>query len=345
MLLVGCGPDSFLDRRDMQIDDGGGEQAANVRLDVDWLSAFDTKPTGMTAMAFSDIGQRLSNASNNVDSMDISVSPGIWRLLMFNMTPGEFGSMAFSEINNFDSIRVSLRPMMEDDAREWAPNARFMREPEEFAITTDSMTITDNLQADDCDSIIDEGSKRIYVYRENPHPIATTLSIRVEVRGIENARSVEGSIDGMAGGYLLTQGHASTTQGTFLLDEWKGAVDNTEDSIGHITTSITTFGLPFHKGEDITKRDSTANWLTLFFKLRDGKTTCTYRYPVGNEFHYIKVEHGNRVVTTEQTLSLDIDISGNKAPHLPNVINNGSASGFSADVDPWKDGGTSEITF
>lgn len=345
LLLVGCGADNFLDRRDFNLPDDNNKQAASVRLDVDWLSAFGTKPSGLSVMAFSDGGQRVSNASNTVDSMDLRLSAGSWRMLLFNLTPGEFGSMSFSSLDSYDDVKVSLNQLAESSAKAWAQDNNFLRQPEEFALTTDSMNIAADLTAKDCDTIVNQGTKTVYVYRENPHTIATTLTVNVKVKGIENARTVEGSIDGMARGYFLTQRHADTSAGTFLLDDWKGKVDDAKDSIGHITTSITTFGLPYHEGEDITRRDSMANVLTLYFLLRDGKTTCVFHYPVGNNFRYVKKENGRDVETTEQTLSLDITIDGADFPHLPNVITDNNASGFNAEVDPWQDGGSTEVTF
>lgn len=345
LLLAACGPDNFLMRRDIQSDISDGHTAA-VRIDVDWLQDFNSEPTGMSALLFPTEGSSANDASNNVKSVDFKLRSDTWRLLLFNLTPDEFGSLEFSGLDNYDSARVDLLPSSMKGRKSWSQTTTFMQEPESIAVALDTITIAQDLTATDCDYTSGSGDTAVYVYNVTPRSFVTTLSVKVKVNGLAYARSVEASVDGMANGYMLTQQHATASTGTYLLDDWKGIIENKNDSSGYITTSIQTFGLPYEPNEDIANRDSTKNMLTLYFLLRDGKTTRIYHYPVGNKFRYTTTIDGIQEFTTEQTLSLDIDIESGDVPDLPKVDDpDNGASGFSAEVDPWDNGGTTDIDF
>lgn len=325
--LTSCGADAFLDRRDL-IDDYGSR--ANVRLDVDWMTHFKSKPTGMTVMLYPDEGARQEDETNDVESMTLNVERGRHRLLLFNLTRGEYGSMRFYGIDNYDSLRVQLTPMQSTKA--WDDTISYRHQPEPFGVATDTMMITPQM--------VDESHATgdTIVFHETPMPITTTVSIKVHIGGLDNARSVAGAVSGIADGYLLTAGHAMTTGGTQQLSNWQAKRDSVGNG-GYISTTITTFGLPYREGEVLENRGSMANVLTLFFNLRDGKSTRLYRLPIGNKFHY----------TTDGSLSsrtIALEVTLDSGITLPDVTPDGNkASGFDAVVDKWEDGETVDVGF
>lgn len=349
--LLSCGPDSFLDRRNTIIDNG---QTARVRLYVDWTKTGNSKPSGMTVMMFSPDGSNNENATNNVDSIDLSLPLSTYRLLVFNLSPAEFGSMTFNNTDSYSNINVTLNDLQSRQNEEWDSGVTYQREPEAFAMETDTINVTKQM-VEACS----DDSTMTYVYNETPASIVSTLNIKVHVRGIANIRTVEGSISGMAGGYMLTQHHPSTSTATHLLDEWRSTTDADSTANGVITASISTFGLPYDGISDIGSRDSTANVLTLFFSLRDGKTTQTIKYNVGNRFQYVSAESNDRsqaesnsnsskanIATRAASIrTLYLDLTINDGPTLPDVQDDNNSSGFNADVDPWEDGGNTDVDF
>ena len=341
LLLTACGPDSFLDRREIYTDDG---VTAKIRLDVDWLSSFGSKPSGMTVMAFPGKGKRTESHTNSVDSETLSLTKGTWRILLFNLTPDEFGSLAFTGLDDYDSLRVNLTKMPRQSSRAWDDGASYRCEPEAVGIATDTVEVTKRM-VDESYELRANGGDTVYVVKETARPVTTTLNIRVKVKGLANAIGLQGSISGMADGYMLMQHHAVTSGNAHFLDDWKFALADGSKSDGYATTTIKTFGLPFKDGEVLSLRDSTANVLTLYFELRDGKTTRTFKLNAGHLFHYVRGSGSDRAYTSERTQVLDLVVDGDNIPQLPDVENNRSASGFDAHVDPWDDGGNTDVHF
>lgn len=339
-LLSACGPDSFLDRREVYTDDG---LTAKVRFDVDWLTRFCSSPTGMTVMAFPEKGVRTETQTNSVSSTTMELAKGGWRMLIFNLTPDEFGALSFSGLDDYDSLRVSLNEMPSGTSRAWDDGMTYRREPDEIGTATDTIAVTSRMVDDSYRARQTGNDTLVYVFNETPRVITTSLNVRVRVKGLKYARSMEGSISGMADGYMLTQHHPVNSGDTHKLSEWSMKLDSPGSADGYATTTIKTFGLPFNDGGTIASRDSTANTLRLYFLLRDGKTTRTYQYNVGHLFHYVTTDGGQRAYTTERTMTLDLIFDEGNIPQLPAVDDDNKGTGFDAHVDPWDDGGNTNI--
>lgn len=355
LMLTACGPDSFLDRRDMY---ANVTRTPKVRLEVDWLKKCGVKPTGMTVLMPGMKGNYFSTSTNSVDGIDLNLNADSYPTLVYNLSPDEFGSMDFHNADNYDSIHVTLTPITMRANESWDKDVKYLREPEDLAVALDTINITDEM-AERYSATIrqrlsdgvpsDKADTVMYVFHETTAPVVSTLNVVVRVLGLKNAASVEGNINGMADGYYLTGLHSTKGQGIHLLDSWKAQFDKGSSRDGYITTTIKTFGLPHGTEENIENRDSTLNYLTLNFKLVDGKTTRTYRYAVGNDFKYIVEQNGHQDYTTRVTLELDLRLDANSRgddlPDLPDVKPDGGSSGtgFDAHVDDWEDGGSSDI--
>lgn len=310
---------------------------ALLRLDADW-SEFGNEPTGMTVALHPDSGARFEESSNDVRTMYLNVENRRYRLLLNNLTPGEFSSMNFSDMNMYDAAHTTLAPLVRTN-QAWDKGVTYSQEPEALAISTDTFDLSNGWAAA-ADAQIVQGDTIIYIIRETPRPVVTTLTVRVSVNGINNARSVEGSISGMANGYMLTQWHSTTDTTRMLLSGWKATLDTT-DRNGYIETTIQTFALPYSAGEELSQRSSNSNMLQLYFRLHDNNTAILCSYNVGSLFKYID-EDGQP--TNRHTLNMLLDIGD--AIELPDVPGDkGNSSGFDADVEPWDDGDTKDVTF
>lgn len=352
VLLCACGPDAFLDRRDMY---ANVTRSPKIRLEVDWMSEFGERPTGMTVMMRGNGGNNFSTVTNSVDGIDLSLDADSYSTLIYNLSKDEFGSLDFNKADDYDSINVKLTPITLRSDEEWDKGVKYMREPEDIGLALDTITITDEM-VNNYSAVIrqrlsdgytgDRADTVMYVFHETAYPVISTLNVKVRVKGLSNATSVEGSISGMADGFYMSQLHATYGKGTHLLDNWKGRLDSSKSKDGYITTSIKTFGLP-HGTEDVNNRDSTLNYLTLYFKLADGKTTRQFRYPVGNLFKYTNRNNTeiNAMVSLVLDLTLEASDAKNPLPDLPDVQPEGgnSGTGFDARVDDWEDGGTSDV--
>lgn len=356
LMLMSCGPDEFLIRRDMY---ANVNRTPKVRLEVDWLTLFGSKPTGMTVMMDGIGGNSFGTTTNSVDGVDLSLDKDSYHTLVYNLSSDEFGSLDFYNTDSYDSINVKLTPITMRANAAWDEGVRYMREPEDIGVALDTIDITPEM-VENYSALIrqrlsegitgDRSDTVLYVFHETVFPVVSKLNVIVRVLGLSNAASVEGSIDGMADGFYLSQLHASAGKGTHYLDNWTVKYDSASSKNGYIYTTINTFALPYGT-EDVVNRDSTLNYLTLNFNLADGKTTKQYRYAVGSMFKYINgknLQNYSTGVTLELELRIDADSregsTPTPVPNLPDVTPGGNTgTGFDAHVEDWENGGTYDI--
>ena len=336
---------------------------AKVHVDVDWITRFGEYPSGMTIMLAKD-GDAItySDITNDVDGYDMELEPGEYKMLIFNRTLGEFGSMGFSQMKSFDQA-YAYAQRQERTTDFWDVNVSYMREPEHIGCAVDTFTILPEMVDDMTRFVnwkdkVDKESQTLYI-QEVVEPMTTEMYIRVRVIGAKYMSSVIGSISGMADGFLLTQAWRRTQLGYHLLDNWSRSAITYEDgdtlkkSIGYISTTIRTFGLP-HGRELDEQRDSTSNTLSLCFTLLDEKR-LVFRYPVGKMIKYRrkdedktradegtgKTGEGTYFSKADVTLELDLIVDApfyddDEVPNLPYAQPVGTGA-FDAEVDPWGD--------
>lgn len=336
-----------------------GDDKALVRILVDWDGHFSEQPGGMTVSAYGpDSKLCFKDMSNETDSMDITLPEGENNILLFNYTPDEFGSMRFYDMDDFHRARVGLTRIMMRTPVPWDAGADFVRQPELLTVAADTVDITSR------DVRLSRGwrqgnHQRIRRIQEAPMPINSTIYIDVWVEGLINMKSVEGSINGMAGGCMLATGESTAERVTHLLEAGsarairaKGAAAEHD---GWLRFRLDCFGMPRGE-EDIDTREDGSNIFKLHFLLRDNKTTVDYEALVGRHIAYLGVEEGGtRANYTDHVTKLlylrishetDPAVPGSplSVPCLPDVIPEGDQeSGFDADVDEWEDGGEIEI--
>ena len=319
---------------------------ADVSVDIDWMSRFGERPSGMTIILAKD-GDAITftDITNDVDHYDLHLEPGEYKMIIFNRTFGEFGSMRFFRTKSFNDVFATATQLQRTTA-DWDVNAYYMREPEAIGCAVDTFTVLPEMTDGKFhfvywkDKI--DGNYEALKLREVVEPMVTELYVRVKVIGFKYMAGVVGNISGMADGFLLSQAWRRSEARYHFMERWtaKAAPDeSTEDkSVGYITTKISTFGLP-HGRELPSQRQPDYNTLSLCFTLLDD-TKHVFRYNVGDKIFY----RGKDVTDFNKfdvTLELELDItapffSDDDVPHLPYAQPSGTGA-FDAEVEPWGD--------
>ena len=328
---------------------------ADVRVNIDWETRFGEKPTGMTIMLAKD-GDSITftDISNFVDYYDLELEPGTYKMLIFNRTSGEFGSMRFFQMKSFTDA-FAYAQQLQRTTEFWDVNVSYLREPESIGCVVDTFTVVPEMT---------DGNFRFVPWRdwkgdlretltlnEIVDPMTTELYVRVKVIGYKYMASVIGNISGMADGFLLTQAWRRAQTGYHLLDAWESAPAPAESdstiSVGYITTRINTFGLP-HGRELLSQRDPNNNLLTLCFTLING-SQHVFRYPVGKHIKYKTADENGYFSKTDVTLELELLLeapffTNPEVPNLPYAQPIGTGA-FDAEVADWGDEENIDIPF
>lgn len=319
---------------------------ADVSVDIDWMSRFGERPSGMTIMLAKD-GDAITftDITNDVDHYDLQLEPGEYKMIIFNRTFGEFGSMRFGQTRSFNDVYAFAMQLQRTNA-DWDASADYIREPESIGCAVDTFTVLPEMTDGEFrfvywkDKI--DGNYESLKLREVVEPMTTELYVRVKVIGFRYMAGVVGNISGMANGFLLSQAWRRQQVGYHFLDSWKLKAapeeSSEEKSVGYITTKISTFGLP-HGRELPSQRQPAFNVLSLCFTLLDD-TKHVFRYLVGDKIFY----RGGEVADFNKhdvTLELELDItapffSDDEVPHLPYAQPSGTGA-FDAEVEPWGD--------
>ena len=339
---------------------------AMTRVNVDWMKYFEERPDGMTLILAKDGDEiTFTDMTNEVDNYNLNLEPGFYKMLIFNRSYGEFGSMRFAQTRSFTEI-FTYAQQLQRTTDFWDTNVAYMREPENIGCVVDSFTVLPSMVDDEVHFFPyyeKEEEEEVFAHTDTTlneivEPMTTKMTIRVRVIGMKYMSSVIGNISGMADGFLLTQAWRRPQAGYHLLDVWDRSPityinGDTLKSVGYISTTIRTFGLP--RGRELNEqRDSTSNTLSLCFTLVDG-TQHVFRYPVGKMIRYRSVDLQSRAEQEEKeendsvpefpksavTLELDLVVDApfyedDEVPNLPYAQPSGTGA-FDAEVAPWGD--------
>lgn len=344
LLIIGAtGLMTSCDRYEVELYYSG---KADVSVDIDWMSRFGERPSGMTIILAKD-GDAITftDITHNVDHYDLQLEPGEYKMIIFNRTFGEFGSMRFLRTKSFNDI-LAQAERLQRTPENWDVNADYMQEPEAIGCAVDTFTVLPEMTDGKFhfvywkDKI--DGNYESLKLREVVEPMVTELYVRVKVIGFRYMASVVGNISGMADGFLLSQAWRRSEAKYHFLDSWKikaAPEESSEDkSVGYITTKISTFGLP-HGRELPSQRLPAYNSLSLCFTLIDD-TKHVFRYNVGDKIYYREKEV-TEFNKHDVTLELELDItapfySDDEVPNLPYAQPSGTGA-FDAEVEPWGD--------
>ena len=349
MLFASC------DRRPLEV---YWPDAARIRIDVDWQRYFSQKPTGMTLLFYPESKnweQPQSIVTNSVDQVFVDLKPDVYRVILFNQSVDEFGSMRFEDMQSYDKAVARARNMVTRVNEAWDDSLTYMTDPELLGVALDTIVITEDMLEQQVHFASYHDRHRytlttdtaVHVFQETVRPLTTQIYVLVHVNGIHNMRSMEGNITGLADGCALSQIWRTEESRPLLLDAWSvgGITRSVADSIsdGWCTCVMPTWGLP-HGKELLSQREREDNLLTLCFTLRDN-TTRVYQFPVGQLIHYKDAGEplSGQPWSTLRELEVVVDAPAADVPQLPEVIDVGGGSGFDARVADWEDGGTFNV--
>ena len=312
LMLMGC------ERRVIEVE---YSKRARVLIRINWVIHFNTKPSGMTVMIFPMDGRPpMTEITNNVDSLEVTLEQGRYRIVAYSLTTEEYEHLRFQNLDSWDEANVTTRINHTSLVGTRGPeDFDYMEEPEEIQVAVSEQEVTEEMIIEQHnfmpydewkDVAYEIGStpsiRRIYHWDLEPKPMTTMLHVRVKLKGARYAKALTGSLTGMADGFMLTDAWRRENTGRVLLSGWNISYTDYTHLEGWLSCDVPVFGLP-HGKEHIDQRKKEDNQLNLYFTLNDGSTKALYYY-VGKKLYY-------------EDLSYDMDFTrGDVTRHLWLVI-------------------------
>ena len=279
-----------------------------VRVNVDWHLFDKEVPTGMTVMVFPWSGGAPQTVlTNEITHADFSLEPGRYRILVFNQSTTEFGTLDFLGMDSYETARA----VVQHTTSRW-----YSRGDDELIGVEPEWLASDKLDEFDVSDDFSEVTL-------TPRNVLSQIQVSVKVPGIKNLRYVRGSLTGISEGFLLGQGKPLLSKVTYLLESWTKSIDENDATLGTLKTSLKCFGLP-----ETAHLDAGNNKLSLSALLIDNKTQVDYQFMVGDKFK--KDENSS---DSGYIVSLHVDV---EVPPLPEVKPSaGSSGGFDITIQDW----------
>ena len=280
-----------------------------VRINVDWHLFDKEVPTGMTVMVFPWSGGAPHTVlTNEITHADFSLEPGKYRVLVFNQSTTEFGTLDFLGMDSYETARVVVQH---------ATSRWYSRGDDELIGVEPEWLASDKL---DEFEVSDDFSEVTLT----PKNVLSQIQVSVKVPSIGYLRYARGSLTGISEGFLLGQGKPLKSKVTYLLESWTKTIDVNDATLGTLKTSVKCFGLP-----ETTQLDADNNKLSLSALLIDNKTQIDHQFAVGDKFQ--KDDNSSEL---GYTVTLHVDV---KVPEpLPEVKpSEGSSGGFDVTIQDW----------
>ena len=371
------------ERRDLWV---YADQFKQVLLNVDWrnymrdsqLYPYTPDPQGMTVWFYPTDGRKsYQTTTSEVRHFETYLSAGDYKAVVIDYSPQEYGHQEFVGMDWANTAKVqatrhSYQPA--DEVQLFGPNSyqgtpaltktepsglyTVSFDPEQMASDTVNMTISTGKYDDYIPYDEYEEYQRTLVRQEfdaEPLILPWRMRIRVYVRGIYYMYKVEGSVAGLADGYMLAEAHTSDDPCIQYLDQWESYVDG--DNVGYIALTFNTWGLrnSMWPSPDYVASDYYPMWpdpgsqpqdtkttgkpsdirLNLKFTLRDRKTVMYYLYDIGD---LVQIHH------REYALRVDLWDGFEGEPNLP-YVDAYNGLGFDGWVVPWEEGADAGVQF
>ena len=280
-----------------------------VRINVDWHLFDKEVPTGMTVMVFPWSGGAPQTVlTNEITHADFSLEPGKYRILVFNQSTTEFGTLDFLGMDSYETARVVVQH---------ATSRWYSRGDDELIGVEPEWLASDKLDEFE----VSEDFSEVTL---TPRNVLSQIHVSVKVPSIGYLRYARGSLTGISEGFLLGQGKPLKSKVTYLLESWTKTIDVNDATLGTLKTSVKCFGLP-----ETTQPDADNNKLSLSALLIDNKTQIDHQFAVGDKFQ--KDDNSSEL---GYTVTLHVDV---KVPEpLPEVKpSEGSSGGFDVTIQDW----------
>ena len=322
------------------------DEYRQVELYTDWSLCYD-RPDGMTAWFISNDfdGRNRHVTTADIEHTWLNLPRGRFTGIVFDWSPAEYPNQDFVGMEYPDAAKVQARPATvqpgynEDlygydavPADMYIPvvdsTSMFL-----LSVTPDPMCVDTLLNVNIITGV--EGDLVLWKDREDyeaslvtqtffaePQPVIWDLRISLAVCGLQYLHSIQATLAGLSDGLMLADLRHSPDVCLHPLESWEAR--QLTDSLGVVSTSIHTFGLPEYSL-------NTHLRLNLRCLLRDEETVLYFHFDIGPE----------DIVVEEDRLLLIINIT--EPISLPYVDAKGSA-GFDAVVSPWLPGGNADVT-
>ena len=235
-----------------------------VRINVDWHLFDKEVPTGMTVMVFPWSGGAPQTVlTNEITHADFSLEPGKYRILVFNQSTTEFGTLDFQGMDSYETARA----VVQHTTSRW-----YLRGDNELIGVEPEWLASDKLDEFEVSGDFSEATL-------TPRNVLSHIQVSVKVPSIGYLRSARGSLTGISEGFLLGQGKPLQSKVTYLLETWTKSVDENDATLGTLKTSVKCFGLP-----ETAHLDAENNKLSLSALLIDNKTQIDHQFVVGDKF-------------------------------------------------------------
>ena len=280
-----------------------------VRINVDWHLFDKEVPTGMTVMVFPWSGGAPQTVlTNEITHADFSLEPGKYRVLVFNQSTTEFGTLDFLGMDSYETARA----VVQHTTSRW-----YSRGDDELIGVEPEWLASDKLDEFE----VSEDFSEVTL---TPRNVLSHIQVSVKVPSIGYLRYARGSLTGISEGFLLGQGKPLKSKVTYLLESWTKTIDVNDATLGTLKSSVKCFGLP-----ETVSPDAENNQLSLSALLIDNKTQVDHQFAVGDKFK--KDDNSSEL---GYTVTLHVDV---KVPEpLPEVKpSEGSSGGFDVTIQDW----------
>jgi len=329
-----------------------------VRVDVVarwrlvYVDLYGSVPTGMTVMVWGEDSRVPLVETTNEDRVTLRLKEGKYRVLVYNQMEREFlPYMRFYNQTSYDNIMARNTTYQSS-----TDGKTYTHYPDPIGVAIDSFTISDQMVIQDTvifmpyDDYISYGAgqeyvlEKVYEFPDTPWPMTVNVYLTCRVKHRQSVRGIEASLSGLADGFYLSRIVRTTEEATIEFDpkQWTfTAYGDDADSLGYITNSTPSFGLPYGK-ELLSQRDSTDNVLNLRIYLTND-SVMNLSYNVGKNIRYITPEGREAEIRYREDLhNLRLEIDLTDVINLP-IIDNATGTGFDAIVVDWDDGGVIDV--
>lgn len=246
--------------------------------------------------------------TNEITHADFSLEPGKYRVLVFNQSTTEFGTLDFLGMDSYETARAVVQH---------ATSRWYSRGDDELIGVEPEWLASDKLDEF-------EVSEEFSEVTLTPRNVLSHIQVSVKVPSIGYLRYARGSLTGISEGFLLGLGKPLQSKVTYLLETWTKTIDENDATLGTLKTSVKCFGLP-----ETAHLDAENNKLSLSALLIDNKTQIDHQFAVGDKFQ--KDDNSSEL---GYTVTLHVDV---KVPEpLPEVKpSEGSSGGFDVTIQDW----------
>lgn len=313
---------------------------APVRVNVDWSLFPMDEPTGMTAYAYplhEDENDIYRFISHNINYITLELEAGFFHTLVFNQSESEYGTLEFSNLEDYNTAQVRVVQAQANWYSTKAPETKVGSEPEWLAVgTAENVEVTEEMVRIAEEEFLANRQEQMMraigrainnVATVTPISVIKQVEFRVYGEGLYNLRSVRASVDGMAEGCILSTGEVTEGKVSHTIDAWTIEEEEHDITRGDLVATLGTFGIPSgHTGKP------EENKFSIHLMLVDNQTTVDYDFNIGDLLTEFNELDGSNGELQKVVVRLRLP---EKLPDVKPV--GGVGGGFDMDFDDWGD--------